>query len=324
MFKIFGIKTWFAAAAIAACFYAAPASAQATRTWVSGVGDDANPCSRTAPCKTFAGAISKTAAGGEINCLDPGGFGGVTITKSISIICDHVLGGVLVSGTNAITINAGANDVVVLSGLNIEGVGTGLSGIRFLAGRTLIVRNTMISGFNATSAGNGNGIIFRPGGNSELFVTDTQILDTGSANNGSAIEVAPTATGSARVTIRNVGLFDNANNGIRLNTTGVTNLRGINASIDSTDMSGNANGLSVVGGGTNAGVLVANSTISMNGGIGIVTSGATAIVRVGDSTITGNGIGLQANSSSQILSYDTNRVDGNDANGSFNADIPET
>src|SRR5687768_12498119 len=80
----------------------APASAQATRTWVSGVGDDANPCSRTAPCKTFAGAISKTAAGGEINCLDPGGFGGVTITKSISIICDHTEGGVLVSGTNAI------------------------------------------------------------------------------------------------------------------------------------------------------------------------------------------------------------------------------
>src|SRR5216684_8686022 len=61
------------------------ANAQATRTWVSGVGDDANPCSRTAPCKTFAGAISKTAKGGEIDALDPGGFGAVTITKSITI-----------------------------------------------------------------------------------------------------------------------------------------------------------------------------------------------------------------------------------------------
>src|SRR5438477_3797204 len=49
------------------------AFAQATRTWVSGVGDDVNPCSRTAPCKTFAGAISKTAGGGEIDVLDPGG-----------------------------------------------------------------------------------------------------------------------------------------------------------------------------------------------------------------------------------------------------------
>ena len=78
-------------------FAATPASAQATRTWVSGVGDDANPCSRTAPCKTFAGAISKTAPSGEINCLDPGGFGAVTITKSISLLCEGVIGGVLVS-----------------------------------------------------------------------------------------------------------------------------------------------------------------------------------------------------------------------------------
>ena len=110
------------------------AEAQATRTWVSGVGDDANPCSRTAPCKTFAGAISNTAAKGEINVLDPGGFGGVTITKSISIIADNFLGGVLVSGTNAIIVNAGAADTVVLRGLDINGLGTGLNGIRFLNG----------------------------------------------------------------------------------------------------------------------------------------------------------------------------------------------
>ena len=75
-----------------------PAEAQATRTWVSGVGDDANPCSRTAPCKTFAGAISKTAAGGEINCLDPGGFGAVTITKSMTIDCTGTFGSTLNSG----------------------------------------------------------------------------------------------------------------------------------------------------------------------------------------------------------------------------------
>src|ERR1700740_1451200 len=83
----------------------APASAQATRTWVSGVGDDVNPCSRTAPCKTFPGAISKTAAGGEINCLDPGGFGAVTIVKSITIDCTETLAGILVAGTNGVTIN---------------------------------------------------------------------------------------------------------------------------------------------------------------------------------------------------------------------------
>src|SRR4051794_32628713 len=101
--------------------YATPAAAQATRTWVSGVGDDVNPCSRTAPCKTFAGAISKTAAGGEINCLDPGGFGAVSINKSITIDCHYTEGGVLAGG-NGITVNAGATDVVFLRGLDIFGV----------------------------------------------------------------------------------------------------------------------------------------------------------------------------------------------------------
>src|SRR4030088_2635804 len=106
---------------------AASLQAQATRTWVSGVGDDANPCSRTAPCKTFAGAISKTGVNGEINCLDPGGFGAVTITKSITFDCHEVFGSVLVSGTNAIIINAAAGKVV-LRNLNLNGNTTGLKG----------------------------------------------------------------------------------------------------------------------------------------------------------------------------------------------------
>src|SRR6266849_4999076 len=112
------------------CVFTPFASAQATRTWVSGVGDDANPCSRTAPCKTFAGAISKTAAAGEINVLDPGGFGAVTIIKSMTIRSDHFEAGVLVSGTNGIIVAAGANDRVVLEGLDIEGLGTGLNGVQ--------------------------------------------------------------------------------------------------------------------------------------------------------------------------------------------------
>src|SRR5437899_9623964 len=97
------------------------AAAQATRTWVSGVGDDANPCSRTAPCKTFAGAISKTAVSGEIDVLDPGGFGAVTITKAITIDGGHNLSGVLVSGTNGIIVAAGSTDVVTLRNLDIDG-----------------------------------------------------------------------------------------------------------------------------------------------------------------------------------------------------------
>src|SRR2546429_8196764 len=125
----------------------ASASAQASKKRVSGVGDDANPCSRTAPCKTFPGAISKTAAGGEINCLDPGGFGGVTITKAITIKCQYTDGGVLVSGTNAIVVNAAATDKVVLKGLDINGFGTGLTGIRILQAKSVRVLDSEIYGF---------------------------------------------------------------------------------------------------------------------------------------------------------------------------------
>src|SRR6202171_4728963 len=131
---------FFAFFAVAMCFCAmsSAAQAQATRTWVSGVGDDANPCSRTAPCKTFAGAISKTAAGGEINALDPGGFGVVTITKSITIDGGAGTAGVLATGTNGIIISAGPTDAVVLRNLDINGTGTPSTsdtrGIKFLSG----------------------------------------------------------------------------------------------------------------------------------------------------------------------------------------------
>ena len=139
------------ALALAACIgvmTAATASvshAQATRTWVSGVGDDANPCSRTAPCKTFAGAISKTAAGGEIDCLDPGGFGAVTITKSITIDCNGVVAGVLFAGSASGIVVNGSNVVVTLRNIQINGAGTGQVGVRFVNGKQLNIENVVIS-----------------------------------------------------------------------------------------------------------------------------------------------------------------------------------
>src|SRR5437660_1760724 len=125
--KILRFTSHLLALAVLGLGFTSMANAQATRTWVSGVGDDANPCSRTAPCKTFAGAISKTAAGGEIDCLDPGGFGQVTITKGMTIDCDAGTGGILGSAGNAININAGTG-IVVLRSLNING-GTALTGM---------------------------------------------------------------------------------------------------------------------------------------------------------------------------------------------------
>src|ERR1700730_13914104 len=109
------MKSWCFSTAVLVCLVSS-ANGQATRTWVSGVGDDANPCSRTAPCRTWAGAISKTAAGGEIDSLDPGGFGAVTIVKSITIDGTPFTSGALVGGSNGITVNAGSTDVVTLRG----------------------------------------------------------------------------------------------------------------------------------------------------------------------------------------------------------------
>ena len=132
------------------------AQAQATRTWVSGVGDDVNPCSRTAPCKTFAGAISKTAAGGEIDALDPGGYGAVTITKAITIDGGYTLASILASGTTGVIVNisAAATDGrrVTLRRLSINGTGTtfGLHGVRVLAAREVHVENCYIANFSTT------------------------------------------------------------------------------------------------------------------------------------------------------------------------------
>src|SRR6476661_3731935 len=156
--------------------WAGLAGAQASRTWVSGVGDDANPCSRTAPCKTFAGAISKTAAGGEIDALDPAGYGAVTITKGITIDGGGgQVASVLVSGTNGIVVAAGPSDVVILRNLRINGIGTGINGIRFLSGKALVVENCNIFGFT------NNGIDIATAGGGQVFVTGTS-----SRNNGRA------------------------------------------------------------------------------------------------------------------------------------------
>src|SRR5437763_3929847 len=178
---------------------AVPAHAQATRTWVSGVGDDANPCSRTAPCKTFAGAISKTAAGGEINCVDPGGFGAVTITKSITIDCGGTFGSVLAALTNGININ-GVNITVNLRNLSVNGVGNGLFGINFISGNSLTLTNVNVMNFNSGSA---IGVLFAPNAANTIFeVNNSVITSNGIApTTGGGIVVQPAVGGNAVVVI---------------------------------------------------------------------------------------------------------------------------
>jgi Right handed beta helix region len=189
------------------------AHAQATRTWVSGVGDDANPCSRTAPCKTFAGAISKTAAAGEISVLDPGGYGGVTITKSIIINGEGTLAGVLVNGAG-ITIN-GATVVATLRNLSLVGIASATFGVRLLNGAALIGDRLTISGFDTaaieTSTGSNatviNSTITQNSGFGVHALGGTSITGENSllANNGVAVQAEVGAT----IRLSNNGVYNN-------------------------------------------------------------------------------------------------------------------
>jgi hypothetical protein len=256
---------------------AAPAHAQATRTWVSGVGDDANPCSRTAPCKTFAGAISKTATGGEINVLDPGGFGGVTITKSITISSENFEAGVLVSGTNAIIINATTTSNVVLRGLDIEGLGTGLVGIKVLGGLgSLNVEKCTIHAFKGTN-GSGIEIATSLAGTTEVYIKDTIIRNNGNGT-GAGIFVNPTGSAVVRAHLSNVQLLNNI---IGLKEQGATST----VNVFDSEASGNTNaGFQAVTSGSS--LLIERSTVSANGtGVSCATG---ASVRIGNTSMANN------------------------------------
>lgn len=308
---------------LAAIALPAPLAAQASRTWVSGVGDDVNPCSRTAPCKTFAGAISKTAAGGEINCLDPAGYGAVTITKSITIDCEDTQGAILASSTTGVLVN-GAGAIVVLRGITINGgppALTGLHGVRFIQGASLRIEQVYISNFNSTSAGAGNGIIFAPGTAAELYVVDSTVANNGSATTGGGIVIRPTAGGSAKVDLRNVRVQNNQNFGVLFDTATTTAGGGLLGSLDNVEISGGTQGLvvSTPPATTAAQVMLANASVTNNTTNGISASGSAARVRVGNTTITGNGTGVIAAGGGIVFSYGDNRLDANTADGLFQA-----
>jgi hypothetical protein len=313
MFRMSGLRiSASVAVALGALAAAAPAGAQATRTWVSGVGDDVNPCSRTAPCKTFAGAISKTAAGGEINCLDSGGFGTVTITKSLSIICDGVIGGVLASGTNGITVNAGANDAVFLSGLDIHGGGTGLRGVRYIAGGAVHIQNSTIQKFQ------GAGISFLAALPANLVVSNTTVVNNGQIGSGGGIEIVPTGSANSKVTLQEVQVEGNANIGIRVDVGAMTG-GSMSLLVEDSHVVAGQTGISVAAPGPAvAAVMVLRSELANNFGAALTANGAAATVRVADTAITGNQSGVFATNSATLSSYGNNYLDGNPPVGSGN------
>jgi hypothetical protein len=309
----------FAAGLLALFLPWAPAEAQATRTWVSGVGDDANPCSRTAPCKTFAGAISKTAAGGEINCLDPGGFGALTITKSISLLCGASgESGVLVSGTNGITVAAGATDVVVLQGLDFEGLANpigsggsaGLNGINFISGLVLHVDKCVVRGFAQWGINGASSTA-----SSKLDVTNSFIVDNGttSGNVGGGIQINPSA--SMTVSINNTYVANNILGISFNNPTGGATVKG---TVKNSSATGNTlAGIIANGAGNALNVMIDDSVFSNNGTNGVAAAGSPAVIEIGRSTVSGNATGFKPIASGLINTYSNNEVDGNGTNGSI-------
>lgn len=290
----------------------AAVSAQAqTRTWVSGVGDDLNPCSRTAPCKTFAGAISKTSAGGEINCLDPNGAGAVTITKSISIVCDYTEGGILAAGTNGIIVNAPAGSIVTLKGLDVECFGTGLNGIEMInVGVTLHIHKVQVR--NCRGVG-GNGIRVAPSSNTaKVFIADSYITDNGSAVTNAGLLIRPTGGASANVSVNRVQ-FEGNSNGIFMDGTGAGGASNLN--VRESIMSASSNGGVVISStGPAFTGTVTESTMSFNGGAGAAVAGASSTMRLGANTIANNIVGV-SNSGGTMQSFKNNMIATNGTDG---------
>jgi hypothetical protein len=292
--------------------FAALAQAQATRTWVSGVGDDVNPCSRTAPCKTYAGAISKTAVNGEISTLDPGGFGAVTITKSITIegTQGQGYGSILHSGTTGVSIaydsfsgEALTQKTVRLRNLNINGSG-GSGG-------------NASSGFRAIRISGGANST-----NSKVYVEDC-VIDGSFSSPGRGIEDARTGTGGVLV-VSNTTVRNNLGAGLSLtgNSIKVTisNSRITNCSIGIAASNANFAAVfnSVVTSNTGAGIQadvgseieVSNSVVSYNGGVGFVANGAGSVIRVSNTTALHNSSLATISAGGAVSSYGNNQTGG--------------
>jgi hypothetical protein len=284
-------KPFLAAASVVA--FASVANAQATRTWVSGVGDDANPCSRTAPCKTFAGAISKTATGGEINVIDPGGFGAVTITKSITIDGAGTQAGILALNTNGIIIN-GAGATVNLRNLSIDGAGgTVGNGIRILQAGGVNIDNVTLMNF-AGSGTNGRGVTIETT-TSAVRVNVSNSLIYNMENHG--IDSSPTA-GNVILVVDNTSIARGGQAGINLreltaasiNRSALTNNRNsggvrlelttATATISGSLLANNAAGITLAAAGGAPTVFLYGST---------VTNNTTAGLQIGSGTITSLG-----------------------------------
>jgi hypothetical protein len=300
---------------VTAMFSSSGGGGPSSQTFVSAtLGSDANPCTRMSPCLTFAAALAQTNAGGEIDVLDPGDFGPVTIAKSVSIYGEAagVAGAIPSPGTSGIVVSAGASDSINLRGLIFDGVNaSGTSGVVFLSGARLHIENCVFLGFTAS------GMTFSPGTGSAV-TTQLVVLDTTILNNATGLLIRPTGGIAANAVLRRLHIDNNTGEGLRVDGTAASGA--INATLaDSTASLNSGNGIDAVSGPGNATVDIMRVVAASNGSAGIQSnqsSGGTASVTVGGSVIYGNNVALEAIGGASLLTYANNQVTGNMTIGS--------
>ena len=287
--------------ALGVCLIFIASSLFAQRTFVSAVtGNDANPCTRSSPCRTFAAAIAAVAAGGEVIALDSGGYGAFTVSKAVSVETPAgIYAGISAGSGDGIDVSAGASDVVVLRGLTIYGFGGANDGINFTSGAALYAESCVINGFSLYG-------IFQTG-NGNLFLTDTTVRNGGSEG----VTIEPSIASNLSV---DHCRFEN-------DITGLIVFDGVKASIRSSVASGNVNGFVEDALGTAPAELnIENCMVTNNSGYGIFTVfSGPGTVRISGSTVTGNGTGLRQASGHTIESFGDNHVrgNGNDISGTI-------
>ena len=295
----------------------------ASRTWVASNGNDSNPCTRAAPCATLATAYTNTDAFGEINCVDAGSYGGsfqLIIQKSITISCETGTAGVLApASVYAIGVNVAETDVVILRGLDINGLGGALNssrGILFAGAGTLRVEKCQIRGFQNTTTG-GDGIYFFPSGHASLTVSDSIISDNGSAaHGGSNITTALNGSpGFVKVSLKNVQMLNGAVGFQVIDDSATT----IHAVIEDSLANGNiGDGFLASTTGGRLTMLIDRSTAANNGQNGIEAVGANAEVDVGNSRLYGNtGSTAISGGGPALLSFGNNEIVGNGRNSAI-------
>ena len=305
------------ATALACSLATAPAHARA-RVFVASYGNDANPCTFGSPCKTFQQAVTVVDAGGEVTAIDSAGFGPINITKSVSITSpDGVEAGIVpVSGGNAITINAGPSDAIVLRGLTLDGTSGGFNGVVFNSGGSLTVTNCVAQNFPFFGGNfftSGNGIAILPtAGTVKFAITNTTVSNNGIAG---ILYAALAGTPSVTGVIDHVSATAN-NNGISINgSAGGSQLQEV--AISNSTASNNGAGIQLVTGGTEI-VSIDNVTVTGNSEIGIQAAATNVVALLSRSVIQGNSIGIWNETSNTFYTYGNNLIDLNVQNFQFN------